>query len=97
MTEEHKNIISSNYEKLVNLNAESVMVPLVSRSIITLDDQEKIKSEKTSKQQAQALLQLLVKRQDRAFHVLIDALTKSGSPDLAVILEMAGAMITVVN
>ena len=97
MTEKHKNIITSKYEKLVNLNANSVMVPLVTEGIITFDDQEKIKSEKTSKEQAQALLHLLVKRQDCAFYVLIDALEKSGSPDLARILKMAGGVVSVVN
>ena len=97
MTERHKNIITSNYEKLENLNANRVTVPLVTEGIITFDDQEKIKSEKTSKEQAQALLHLLVKRQDLAFYVLTDALKKSGSPDLARILEMAGGMVIVVN
>ena len=97
MTEKHKNIITSKYEKLVNLNADSVMVPLVSGGIITFDDREKIKSEKTSKEQAQTLLHLLVKRQDRAFYVLIDALEKSGSPDLARILGMAGGTVSVTN
>ena len=94
MTEKHKDTITSNYEKLENLNADRVMVSLVSEGIITFDDQEKIKSEKTSKEQAQALLHLLVKRQDRAFYVLTDALKKCGSPELARILEMAGRTVS---
>ena len=49
MTEKHKNVIMSNYEKLENLKADRVIVPLVSEGIITFDDQEKIKSEKRSK------------------------------------------------
>ena len=97
MTEKHKNIITSKYEKLVNLNAESVMVPLVSEGIITFRDHEHIRSEKTSTEKAEALLQLLVKRQDRGFYVLIDALKKCGSPDLARVLEMAGGIVIVVN
>ena len=97
MTGRHKDIIASNYEKLGNLDADRVMVTLVSQSIITFDDQEKIKAEKTSTGRAEALLQLLVKRQDRGFYVLIDALEKSGSPDLATILKMAGEIVIVVN
>ena len=97
MTERHKNIIASNYEKLENLDADRVMVPLTSEGIITFDDKEEINSEKTSKRKAGALLHMLVKRQDRGFYVLIDALKKSGSPDLARILKMAGGMVIVVN
>ena len=97
MTERHKNIISSNYEKLENLDADRVMVTLTSEGIITFDDKEEINSEKTSKRKAGALLHILVKRQDRGFYVLIDALKKSGSPDLARILKRAGGMVIVVN
>ena len=97
MTEKHKKIIKSNYEKLVNLNAESVMLPLVSADIITFDDRAKINSEATTSKKAEELLALLVKRQDRAFYVLIDALKKGGSPDLARILDMAGRIGSVVK
>ena len=97
MTGKHKNIITSNHEKLVNLNPDSLLVRLVSDGIITIDDQEKIKSENTSKEKVETLLHLLVKRQDRGFYVLIDVLKKSGSPDLARILEMAGGMVIVAN
>ena len=97
MTERHKNIIRSNYEKLGNLDADRVMVLLVSEGIVTFDVHEKIKSEKTSKEKAEALLQLLVKRQDRGFYVLIAALEKTGSPDLARVLKMAGGIVIVVT
>ena len=67
MTEKHKNIITSNYEKLGNLDADRVMVPLISGGIITLEDKEEISSEKTSKRKAGALLHLLVKDNIRPF------------------------------
>ena len=97
MTEKHKKIIKSNYGKLVNLNAESVMLSLVSEDIITFEDREKINSEATTRKKAEELLALLVKRQDHAFYVLMGALQKSGSPELARILEMAGGIVNVVN
>ena len=97
MTEKHKNIILTNYDKLVNLNADRVMVTLIAQKIITFEDQEDINSEKTRTKRAEALLALLRRKEDRAYYVLIDALEKNGSPDLARILKMADGMIFVVN
>ena len=82
MTGKHQGIIKSNYHKLVNLNADGVMRTLIAQKIITFEDQEDIISKETRTKKAEALLHLLVKRQDGAFYVLIDALKKSGSPDL---------------
>ena len=97
MTKKHKDIIKSKYEELVNLNADRVMVTLIAQEIITFEDQDDINSEKTRTKKAETLLALLRKKEDRAYYVLINALEKSGSPDLAGILEMAGRMVTVVN
>ena len=97
MTERHKNIISSKYEKLVNLNADGVMMTLITQEIITFEDKEDINSEKTRTKKAEALLALLRRKEDRAYYALIDALKKSGSPDLARILEVAGGIVIVVN
>ena len=87
MTEKHKTIIRSNFAKLVNLNAESVMVPLVTKGILTFNDRECINSATTSQRKAEELLALLVKREDRGFYVLIDALQQSGNPELARLLN----------
>ena len=97
MTERHKNIISSNYEELVKLNPDRVMVTLTAQKIISFEDQDDIHLEKTRTKKAEALLALLRRKEDRAYYVLIDALEKSSNPDLAGILEMAGGIVTVVN
>ena len=97
MTDSHKKIITSNYENLLRLNADNVRRTLFSEGIITLDEHDAIKSEKSSTDKAEALLQLLMRKQDRAFFVLIAALKKYGSPELARILEMAGGMVIVDN
>ena len=97
MTEKHKNIISSNYEELVKLNADHVMVPLVSARIITFEDQDDVNSKTTRREKAKKLLALLLDKPDSAYSVLIDALRKSGSPQLARILEIAGGLVIVVS
>ena len=93
MTEKHKRIIKSNFDKLVNLNAGSVMVDLVAKDIFTFHEQEHVNAESTSQQKANELLTMLVKKQDRGFYVLIAALEKRGNPELARILERAGEML----
>ena len=97
MTGKHKNIITSKYEELVNLNADRVMVTLIAQKMITFEDQDDVNSEKTRTNKAVALLALLRRKEDRAFYVLIDALEKSGSRDLARILEVAGGIVSVVK
>ena len=97
MTEKHKKIITSNYEKLDKLNAEQVMATLLSDGIITLKDKEDINSEGTRTKKAWALLDLLLNKQDCAYGVLIDALNKHGSPELARILDMAGGGVILVR
>ena len=82
MAEKHKNIITSKYEELVNLNADRVMVTLIAQGMITFEDQDDINSEKTRTKKVETLLALLLNKQDHAYHVLIDALKNSGSPDL---------------
>ena len=93
MTEKHKNILMSNYKKLVNLNAGDVMDSLIERGIITSGERKSIYSQGESKDRSRALLDFLVDRQDDAFNALIEALKESGSPDLAGILEREGRQI----
>ena len=97
MTEKHKNIITSNYEELVSLNAEQVMTTLLSKGIITSEDLEDINSKETRRKKASSLLNLLLSKQDRAYDVMIDALKKHGNPELALILDMAGGKVIVVS
>lgn len=93
MTEKHKTIIKSHLEQLENLNAECVMKSCVAKDIITLDEREGINKENaTSTRKASALLTLLVRKQDQAFYVLMDALKDCASPELARILERAGRL-----
>ena len=92
MTTKHEKIIKSHYAKLVSLSADRVMDYLVSKEIIDFEDLEDVNSKETSTQKARALLMLLVKRQDRGFYFLIEALRESGNVDLARILERAGRL-----
>ena len=92
MTEKHKKIITSNLSKLGNLNADGVMIILVENGIFTVDEMAEVDAKPTPTMKAIFLMRLLLRKQDRGFYILIDALKNKGSPELASILEMGGGI-----
>lgn len=92
MTEKHQEIIRYNWETLVtNLTPEDPLNKLVAKNIISVQEQEELlKHQVTSHERARALLRLLLKRQDEAFGVLIEACKEYNMPHLAKLLEDAG-------
>ncbi len=92
MSPEHKRIITDNLEGLVNLDADTVALKLLSAQIITIHERDEIMAKKTPRDRAVSLLlDKLVRKQDKGFSVLIEAL-KEGNPELAAILESAGML-----
>lgn len=91
MTVKHVDIITRFFEQLANnLTADGMLNKLVAESIITITEQEEILIERVTSKRAGVLLRLLLKREDRTFYVLIEALRKYTMPHLAKLLEDAG-------
>lgn len=87
MTEEHKDILEKNFGTLVEHLAPGVLInKLVAENIISTEEKLELNAEKVNLKRYQQLLQLLLKREDRAFHVFVDALKKSCQTDLADLL-----------
>lgn len=92
MTDRHKDIITNLFEQLTNnLSPDSILPRLVSKGIISTQEQDKLlKGEQTAHERASSLLRLLLKKEDRAFHVLIEACRDYNMPQLAKLLQDAG-------
>ncbi|XP_046850672.1 apoptotic protease-activating factor 1-like [Xenia sp. Carnegie-2017] len=87
MTNDHRDILNKNREAIVeDLLVDDISSPLVSNLVFNDDDLEMIRSEKTSRLQADKLLDLLVTRGDKAFDYFLSAL-ESHYPHLVEILQ----------
>ncbi len=83
MTEAHRELLTSNRVAIVeDLLVDDVLAQLFSNFVFDDNDKELIRSEKTSKRQAEKLLDLLVKKGDQAFEHFLSAL-KDPYPHLA--------------
>lgn len=77
MTTEHKDILTINRVEIVaDLIADDVLNFLRSKMVFDLDDAELIRAEKTSRRQAEKLLDLLEKKNDAAFYHFRDSLVE---------------------
>ena len=77
MTTEHKEILtSSRVEIVTDLLVDDVLNFLRSKMVFDLDDAELIRAEKTSKRQAEKLLDLLEKKSDAAFYYFRESLSE---------------------
>lgn len=85
MTVEHREIITKNLDTLAKnfTVSDELLNKLVAEKIITFEELEQHKAEK----KAGALLCLLLKREDRAFGVLVQACQQSNQPHLAKLLD----------
>ena len=91
MSQRHKEIITRQFKELVeNLNTESILPTLVSEAIITVDEVEQIMKQSTRRLQAMELVQLLLRKEDRAFNVLVTACKENAMRHIANCLEKAG-------
>lgn len=87
MTNDHRDILNKNREAIAeDLLVDDISSPLVSNLVFDDDDVELIRSEKTSRLQADKLLDLLVTRGDKAFDYFLSAL-KLPYPHLVEILQ----------
>ena len=87
MTEAHRELLTSNRVAIVeDLLVDDVLAQLFSKFVFDNNDKELIRSEKTSKRQAEKLLDLLVKKGDEAFGHFLSALTDP-YPHLAELLQ----------
>lgn len=88
MTDQHKNIIRSNFDTLAdNLIIDCILNMLLAKSIITEREQKELSSGANNPER---LLCLLLTREDRGFYVLIDACKKYNMPHLANLLIEGG-------
>ncbi|XP_015776356.1 PREDICTED: apoptotic protease-activating factor 1-like [Acropora digitifera] len=77
MTTEHKEILTSNRVEIVtDLLVDDVLNFLRSKMVFDQDDAELIRAEKTSKRQAEKLLDLLEKKSDAAFYYFRESLSE---------------------
>lgn len=89
MTEKDRTIVKETFEKLVeNLTLDILIVKLVATKIITVQEQEELLMEVISHKRAEALLRLLLNRNDEAFYVLQKTLQQYNMPHK--LLEGAG-------
>jgi hypothetical protein len=87
MTEAHRELLTSNRVAIVeDLLVDDVLAQLFSKFVFDNNDKELIRSEKTSKRQAEKLLDLLVIKGDEAFGHFLSALTDP-YPHLAELLQ----------
>ena len=88
MTEAHRELLTSNRVAIVeDLLVDDVLAQLFSNFVFDDNDKELIRSEATSKRQAEKLLDLLVKKGDEAFGHFLSAL-KDSYPHLAELLQV---------
>ena len=87
MTKAHEDLLTSNRVAIVDdLLVDDVIIHLLSKFVFDDNDVELIRSEKTSKRQAEKLLDLLVKKGDQAFEHFLSAL-RDPYPYLAELLQ----------
>ena len=87
MTAAHEDLLVSNRVAIVeDLLVDDVLIHLQSKFVFDDNDVELIRSERTSKRQAEKLLDLLVKKGDQAFGHFLSAL-KDPYPYLAELLQ----------
>jgi hypothetical protein len=87
MTEAHKELLISKRVDIVeDLLVDDVLAQLFAKFVFDSNDKELIRSEKTSKRQAEKLLDLLVTRGDQAFKHFLSAL-REPYPHLAELLQ----------
>lgn len=90
MTSRHKLIITENFDVLAeDLSSHKVLNKFVAKQIIDSTELESFLEMSPGKRATQ-LLMLLLKREDRAFYVLIEACKKYNMSHLAKLLEDAG-------
>lgn len=91
MTDKHKDILTRNYDTLtMHLTADIMLNKLMAEGIITIGEHEDLLTAVTSSNRAGALLRLLLKKEDRAFYVLIQACKVYAIPYLAWLLDNEG-------
>ena len=75
MTAFHRELLTENRVDIVNdLLVDDVITDLLSNLVLDDDDTELIRAEKSSKRQAEKLLDMLVTKGDRAFGHFVEAL-----------------------
>ena len=75
MSEEHKDILNTSRVEIVeDLLVDDVLNFLRSKMVFDLDDTELIRAEKTSRRQAEKLLDLLETKSDAAFYNFCESL-----------------------
>ncbi|BFY98479.1 hypothetical protein BsWGS_01519 [Bradybaena similaris] len=78
MLPEHKEALRSNRDILVeNMTADDIFNDLISKHILTNTDVSRIKEKNTTEAINEELLNVLMRRSDRAFHVFVAALKRT--------------------
>lgn len=91
MTDKHKKIITTNLVQLSrDLTPDSILSKMRSENIICEEDQQEIEVENVPYKRSEKFLRLLMKKEDRAFRVLIEACRNYNMPHLANLLDDAG-------
>lgn len=87
MSEEHKDILNTSRVEIVeDLLVDDVLNFLRSKMVFDLDDTELIRAEKTSRRQAEKLLDLLETKSDAAFYDFRESIEES-YPHLVELLQ----------
>lgn len=84
MTDQHKEILTENIEKIAGslCMIETVFTKLVAKKIITIEESEKLRTHQTDLEKSTHLIHLLVRKGDKAFWVFHEALKESGQIEL---------------
>ncbi|KAH9489931.1 hypothetical protein Btru_038292 [Bulinus truncatus] len=78
MSAEHKKAILENRDILVeNIIADDLFSELIAKRVLSVSDVNRIKARNSAEAKNEELLNVISKRSDRAFYVLVDALRKT--------------------
>ena len=91
MTEEHKKQLRESLDRLQqNMNAAPVLTKLISKMILTPDEEVDISYDCPNYRIVNNLINALLMKSDRAFYALLESLEESEQDHIAEIIKQAG-------